>query len=183
MEKEVLDFQFDGIKKTIWLEAEKRDALLLMLSKWIRGANKGQRQYGIGAIVFKEFQPVTSKIRHSFISIPQKNRLFSPVNRILALEPELVFLHQNPKILIAIKDMKKLLRESNLSPTNFKELISDWPDYIGVKYASGHGIGSVVFGENLPCTPTVFCTQWPEWVKIETISSSNSLGTFKKSDL
>ena len=35
LEKEVLGFHFDGIKKTIWLEAEKYDALLLTISKWI----------------------------------------------------------------------------------------------------------------------------------------------------
>ena len=40
-EKEVLGFNFDGVNKTIWLATEKRDALLLTLSKWIKGANKG----------------------------------------------------------------------------------------------------------------------------------------------
>ena len=35
LEKEVLGFHFDGIKKTIWLAAEKRDVLFLTLSKWI----------------------------------------------------------------------------------------------------------------------------------------------------
>ena len=53
LQKEVLGFQFDGIKKTIWLEAEKHDALFLTLSKWIQAANNGQRQNGIGAISFK----------------------------------------------------------------------------------------------------------------------------------
>ena len=42
LEKEVLGFQFDSIKKKIWLEAEKRDTLLLTISKSIRGKNKGQ---------------------------------------------------------------------------------------------------------------------------------------------
>ena len=50
LEKEMLGFHFDGIKKIIWLAAEKNDALLLKLSKWIRGANKVQQQDGIGAI-------------------------------------------------------------------------------------------------------------------------------------
>ena len=35
LEKEVLGFQFDATKKTIWLAAKKRDALLITLSKWI----------------------------------------------------------------------------------------------------------------------------------------------------
>ena len=124
LEKEVLVFHFDAIEKTIWLEAEKRDTLLLTISKWVLGENKGQQQDGIGTINFKEFQSITSKLRQAFIYIPQTNGLFSPVNLILALEPELVFLHRNPKLLIAIKDMKTLLRESTLRPTKCKELIS-----------------------------------------------------------
>ena len=87
------------------------------------------------------------------------------------------------KLLIAIKDMKTLLRESTLRPIKCKELISGWTNYVGVKYSSGHGVGGVVFGENLPCTPTVFCIQWPEWVKVEITSSSNHTGTLTNSDL
>ena len=66
-------------------------------------------------------------------SIPQENGLFSLVNRILTLELELMFLQQNPKLLIAIKDMKTLLRKYTLRTTKCKELITEWPDYIGVK--------------------------------------------------
>ena len=62
LENEVLGFHLCCIKNTIWLEAKKRDALLLTLSKWIQGANKGQLQDGIGAIKFKSFQSVTSKL-------------------------------------------------------------------------------------------------------------------------
>ena len=58
-----------------------------------------------------------------------------------------------------------------------------WPNYIGVKYASGHGKGGVVLGKNLTCTPIVFRMQCPDWVKREIISSSNCTGTFKNSDL
>ena len=61
------------------------------------GANKGQLQYGIGAINFKEFLSVTSKLCHALISIPHSDGMFIPVNLILTLEPELVFFHQNPK--------------------------------------------------------------------------------------
>ena len=95
----------------------------------------------------------------------------------------MVFLHQNPKLLIVIKDMKTLLRESTCRPTKCKELISGWTDYIVVKDVSGHGVGVVVSGENLPCTPTVFRMQWPEWVKIEITSSSNRMGMLTISDL
>ena len=183
MENEVLYFLFYVIKKTIWLSAKKRDTLLLTISKQIRVANRRQQQDVIGAINFKEFQSVTSKLFHAYICILQANVLFSLVNQILALDPELVFLHQNPKLLIAIKDMKTQLRKFILSPNKCKELISGWTYYIVVKDVSGHGVGVVVSGENFPCTPTVFRMQWPEWVKIEITSSSNRMGMLTISDL
>ena len=79
--------------------------------------------------------------------------------------------------------MKTLLRESTLRLTKLKELISGWTDYIGVKYASSHNIGGVVFGKKLSCTPTVFRMQCPEWVKIQIFSSSNRTGTLINSYL
>ena len=79
--------------------------------------------------------------------------------------------------------MKTLLHESTLRPTKCKELISGWPDYIGFKDMSGHGVGVVVFGEKLPCTPTIFRMQWPEWVKREIASSYNRTGKLTNSDL
>ena len=79
--------------------------------------------------------------------------------------------------------MKILLRKSTLRPSNCRELISGWTDYIGVKYAYGHGIGGVLFGETSPCPPTVFRMQCPEWFKREIFLSSNCTGTLTKSDL
>ena len=37
-----------------------------------------------------------------------------------------------------------------------------WPNYIGVKDASRHGIGGIITGEEKSCTPTVFRLAWPE---------------------
>ncbi len=53
----LLGFDFDGSNKTIWLEEEKRDALLAILHKWIRGARIAHQ-----GIPFVEFESVTSKL-------------------------------------------------------------------------------------------------------------------------
>lgn len=33
---------------------------------------------------------------------------------------------------------------------------------VGVKDASGHGVGGIVVGKNKECTPTVFWYEWPD---------------------
>ena len=65
LHKDILGFTFQGLDKTVWLEAPKRDAILTTLHKWIRSAAKGY-----SCIPFVEFQSIISKLRHAFISIP-----------------------------------------------------------------------------------------------------------------
>ena len=150
-------FFFDGIKKTIWLEEEKRNALLTILHGWIRGSTRGT------GIPLLEFQSVTSKLQHAFIPIPRSNGLLSPCNEILHLEPKFVRLDRNNRILLAVRECRTLLRESTLASTKCTELVSGWPDFVGVKDASSHGGGrGIVIGKNTKCTPTFFWYEWPD---------------------
>jgi hypothetical protein len=86
--KTLLGFDFDGISKTMWLEAAKREKLLTILRGWIR-----TRQRGSAGIPFNEFELTIAKIRHAFTCIPMGASLLSPCNRILKLKPQHVFLH------------------------------------------------------------------------------------------
>ena len=40
--------------------------------------------------------------------------------------------------------------------------MTGWPQYIGVKAASSHGIGGIIVVEDKACVPTVFSFAWPE---------------------
>ena len=149
--KDILGFTFDGLEKTLWLEEPKRDALLTILHGWLRSSQRSQ-----AGIPFAEFQSITSKLRHAFISIPSGNGLLSPCNGVLRREPEFVYLHRNQPLREAIADCRTLLRESTLVPTKCAELVSGWPDFAGIKDASSHGVGGIIVGETDACVPTVF---------------------------
>lgn len=153
--KSILGFEFNGDDKTLWLEEPKRDALLTTLHSWIRTSAKR------GGIPYDEFISTLAKVRHGFISIPAGRGLLSPCNAVLRKRPPIVYLHSNPHLLQAIKDIRTLLRESTTRPTKCTELVSDWPDFVGIKDASGHGVGGIIVGENKVCPPTVFRFQWP----------------------
>ena len=150
LEKDILGFTFDGKNKTIMLDKTKRDSLLAILHGWIRHGPLG------AGIPFNEFQSVISKLRHAFIAIPSGKGLLSPCNTVLRKQPSLIFLHRNDLLLTALSDCRTLLRESTMAPTKCSELVAGWPDFVGVKDASGHGVGGVVVGENEAYTPTVF---------------------------
>ena len=78
------------------------------------------------------------------------------MNMVIRLEPEVVYLHRNKTLLVAVIECRILMRESTLAPTPCREPVTAWPDYVGIKDAPGQGVGGVVFGGHKSCTPTVF---------------------------
>jgi hypothetical protein len=175
--KTLLGFDFDGISKTMWLEAAKREKLLTILRGWICTGHRGS-----AGIPFKEFESTIAKIRHVFTCIPMGTSLLSPCNRILKLKPPYVFVDRNKRVLAAIEGCRTLLRESTKEPTRCK-LVAGWPDYIGFVDASCHGTGGVVIGELSPCVPTIFWWQWPPDVAKDIKTAENPNGHITNSDL
>lgn len=177
--KDLLGFEFDGVAKTMQLEAPKREFLLAILHKWLRSAQKPS-----GRIPFTEFESVVAKIRHAFMSIPAGRGLLSPCNKLLRKRPKLVWLHRNLKLQTALRDCRTLLREATKEPTRCAELVTGPPGYVGVKDASVHGVGGVVIGETKACIPTVFRMEWPEDIKKEVLKTNAGLnGALTNSDL
>ena len=176
--KTLLGFDFDGDAKTMWLESAKREKLLTILKGWIRTGKRGA-----AGIPFVSFESTIAKIRHAFQSIPAGCGLLSPCNRVLKKRPPYIYLHQNVAVLKALEGCRTLLRESTKDPTRCRELVSGWPDYIGIVDASGEGVGGVVFGELSKCTPVVFRWEWPADIKKNIVSLSNPTGGLTNSDL
>lgn len=176
--KTLLGFDFDGDAKTMWLQEDKRAALLTILHGWIRGSQRAH-----AGIPFNIFESVTAKLRHAFTSIPVGLGLLSPCNRMLALKPTQVFLHRNEDLRVAISDIRNLLRASVQEPTNCKELVGGWPHFIGYTDASGAGFGGVVIGEDGKLPPTVFRGMWPPDIQAAMVSNENPDGTLSINDL
>jgi hypothetical protein len=148
--KTILGFDFDGIKKTLWLESARCDQLLTILHSWIRTSERSAN-----GIPFKEFESVLAKIRHAFTALPAGLGLLSPCNAILQTRPNMVYLQQNMALKQALTLCRTLLCESTAQPTTCKELVRAWPDYVGICDALSFGFGGVIVGENSKCPPTV----------------------------
>ena len=177
--KDILGFTFDGEKKTLILEEPKREFLLVILQKWLRGA---RRQHC--AIPFNEFESVVAKLRHSFTAIPAGVGLLSPCNKLLRKRPAVVWLSKNKELCAALDNCRTLLREATMDPTPCRELVMGEPDFVGVKDASKEGVGGFIVGENAECVPTVFRMEWPADIK-EEVARTNARrgGKLTNSDL
>ena len=178
LEKDILGLTFNGVDKTIWLEEDKRDALLTVINGWLRAGK--DKQFGIA---FMEFQSVVSKIRHAFITIPAGRGLMSPFNKLLRLQPARVFLHRNKDVRIALAECRTFLRESISKPTKCTALVSAWPDYVRITDASSFGAGGIILGESKAAPLTVFRVQWPQDITDAVVSATNLTGTITNNDL
>ena len=94
----------------------------------------------------------------------------TPVNRILKMKPKFVFLGKNKSLLTTVRDCRTLLHISTLAPTKCRELVTDWPNFIGVKDASGQVVGGIMAGGKKACVPTVFRYKWPNEIKEDLVS-------------
>jgi hypothetical protein len=156
-QKTLLGFDFNGMDKMLWLEETKQQKLLTILQKWLQSS----KQSNIG-ILFDKFQLIIAKIRHAFTAIPAGNGLMSLCNAILKLQPQHICLHKNENLRSAIESIRTLLHKSTLEPTQCRQLVSGWPNFIGVKDALSHGVGGVILGKLSACPPTVFFFAWPD---------------------
>ena len=135
------------------------------LHQWLCAAQNGH-----GGVPFQEFESITSKLRHAFTSTQNKRGLMTSFNRILKLKPKFVFLSKNKSLLMAVRDCRTLLRISTLAPTNCRELVADWSNFIAVKEASGQGVRGIIVGEKRACVHTVFRYKWPNEIKEDLVS-------------
>jgi hypothetical protein len=146
--KTLLGFDFDGLAKIMWLKVAKREKLLTVLKGWICSG-----KWGMAGIPFKEFESKVAKLCHAFTCIPAGVGLMLPCNQILKVQPPYIYFRRNVKALNAIEGCRTLLWESIQEPTWCCKLTCGWPDFIGIIEASSHGIGGVILGELLACTP------------------------------
>jgi hypothetical protein len=70
--KTILGFEFDGQRKTLWLEEEKRVKLLTILHSWIRAGTQNR------GVPFAEFKSVVTKLQHAFMALLGGRGLLSP---------------------------------------------------------------------------------------------------------
>ena len=176
--KDILGLTFNGDDKTVWLENDKRQALLTLLNGWIRASRDATH-----GIPFDDFRAVIYKIRHAFITIPAGKGLLSPFYRILAKQPKFVFLHRNKQVKKALQECRLFLQHSITAPTKCANLVTAWPDYVGIKDASKQGVGGIVIGERKGAPPTVFRLEWPEDIRRDMVSEANPSGSITNSDL
>jgi hypothetical protein len=170
-EKEMIGFEFDGIKRTIRLPAAKarryiKEAHTMLRRKWVP---------------IKLFQTVIGKLRHATTILPAAEGLFSPVNSILRSPAKSLQLGKDIKS--AILDLCSLIHLLGARPTHVRELIPDTPQYIGYHDAAAEGSGGVWFSLEFAMRPLLWREEFPHDIASNVVSQNNPTGGITNSDL
>ena len=172
--KEILGWVFDGATRCIELATKKVDTILAELKTVLR--------MGRG-VPFKRIQKLVGKLRHASIGIPAGRYLFGPLNRLMAMEPKLVFWNRCGAARQALQDWGQLIREAAREPTHVNELIAGVPDYKGTLDASGEGAGGVWIPGSKAMAPVVWRVEWPDDIVARLVTQDNPDGDITNSDL
>jgi len=143
-----------GAGRTIGLPEDKKNKYVGL----IRDALDKPRNY----MLFGDFQKLHGKLQHASMVMPAMRGHMTPLNRVLATQPERVGLKQGSELRETLNDFVPLLEASFTNPSHISEIVGpDLPDYHGYVDAAASGVGGVW----LPCTcwinPVVWRFQWP----------------------
>jgi hypothetical protein len=79
--------------------------------------------------------------------------------------------------------MPTILWESTTRPTRCQELVTGWPDFVGVVGTPSYGVGHVIISKLSPCPSTAIHQQLPPNVTESVISDTNQGGKLTNLDL
>ena len=172
--KEILGWVMDGSTMCIELSDKKQETILQDLKQALR-KKRGLR--------FKSFEKLVGKLRHASIGIPAGKYLFGPINRLIAMQPKIIYWERAPGAWQAMKDWGQLIKEASKEPTHVKELVAGDAAYKGTLDASGEGAGGVWLPGTKALAPVVWRVKWPQDVRDALITWDNPNGKITNSDL
>ena len=173
--KEILGWEFDGLRSTITLPPAKA-------TKIIKSIQDIRRKHWIP---LKDFQKVHGRLQHTAIVIPCGKPLMGPLDSAIATTIRLgnPNVKLTPYVKSVLNDWIALIHQAAARPTHVKELIPHKPSFHGFVDASGWGVGGVWFSGTKNMAPTVWFLRWPSDITDNLVTDTNPAGSISISDL
>jgi hypothetical protein len=171
--KDMIGFQFDGIKRTVCLPMEKAKDYVKEIHTVLRRKT----------VPLKTLQMLVGKLRHASVILPAAKGFFTPLNRAMRGNPKTVSLSSSSEVRAALKDLISLMKMLSTCPTHVTELVADMPHYAGYHDAAAEGAGGVwlLLTDEMP--PSVWREAFPHDITTNVISDDNPAGSITNSDL
>jgi hypothetical protein len=169
----MIGFQFNGIKCTIHLPAEKAMAYEKEVHTVLR----------CKTVPLKTLQMLVGKMRHASVILPAAKGFFTPLNRAMQSNPKTVGLGLSSKVWAALEDLTSLMKMLSKHPAHINKLVADMPHYAGYHNAAAEGAGGVWFLLKDEMPPSVWREAFPRDIAANVITDDNLVGSITNSDL
>ena len=83
----------------------------------------------------------------------------------------------------ALEDICTLPCQLVSRPTMYKNLISGWPDFIGIVDALSHSVAGIIISKGSGCVSMVFWVEWKLGISGNVVLFNNTEGTISTLDL
>ena len=104
-EKELLEWTFEGVKKSMVLEESKTSAILTTLQGWLQSKR---------GIPFAKFHKSVSRVMHTTKGIPVAHAMFLECNQSIDPKPPIVFIWGNSKLHHCIQHFRASLKMAHM---------------------------------------------------------------------
>jgi hypothetical protein len=128
-----------------------------------------------------KFQKLAGKLQHVSFGLPRGKGLFSPIQMAIASNPE--FIAMSNELKQCLKDWQTIIRHMETNPTSVRQLVSDYPSYIGYSDACGLGAGGTWSSGMKNLHPFLWKYEWPQDIKEALVTDQNPTGTITINDL
>jgi hypothetical protein len=171
--KDMIGFQFDGIKRTVRLPTEKAKDCVKEIHTVLRWKT----------VPLKTLQMLVGKLRHASIILLEAKGFFTPLNRAMHGNPKTVGLGSSSEVRAALEDLISLMKMLSTCPTHVNELVADMPHYASYHDAAAEGAGGVWFSLTDGMPPSVWREAFPHDIATDVVSDDNPAGSITNSDL
>jgi hypothetical protein len=172
-EKEILGFLVNGQTKTVQISDAKATDIVTEIRRILKKKH----------VQLKRYRQIVGKLRHVALILPGIRGLFSPINRALRGEPQVIGLGKTSEVRAAFLDLAHMVANLATRPTHVKELVPGDDHYTGYCDACAAGAGGVWLGGDVNLRPIVWRVQFSYSITSQVVSDANPRGRLTNSDL
>lgn len=169
--KEILGWNFDGEKGTIQLPLKKCEKIRLLIKHMVKQDK----------CTLKQYQQLAGKLQHASFGMPGGKGLFSPLQMAMLSDPEFIVL--TPYLKQTLTNWRYIIRYMEVHPTSMKQLVLEYPSYIGYSDACRLGAGGVWCSGTVALEPFLWQVKWPKEIQNALVTAQNKSGTITINDL
>jgi hypothetical protein len=170
-EKEILGWILNGKDYTVHLPVKKCETIRQLIRSMLKKNKCSLHTY----------QVLAGKLQHASFGLPGGAGLFSPIQMAMTNNPPYITLTSDLKQIL--QDWRYIIRYMEKNPTSVRQLVLEFPAFVGYSDACRLGAGGVWCSGTSELSPVLWQVAWPDDVQNALVTDDNPSGSITINDL